>query len=63
MLPFVVIFVLMCSCSPTSWQVADDIIDGEINTAEKVAEDLKGGDRLQGKKKPAIEIRTPIKRF
>lgn len=43
--------------------MADDVIEGEINTVEKVAQDLTGTDPLQGKQKPKVEVRVPVKKF
>lgn len=55
--------IFLVGCSPTEWKVADDIIEGEINTVEKVAQDLTGTDLLQGKQKPKVELTVPVKKF
>lgn len=57
------ILVILASCSATGWKVADDIMEGEMQTVEKVADDLRMGDPMQGKKRPSVEIRTPLKEF
>lgn len=44
-------------------KVADDIIEGEAATAEKIVHDLQAPDPIKGKQRPATEIKVPLKKF
>lgn len=39
---FISLLLLMCCCSPTEVEVAKDVMVGELNVAEKVAQDVSG---------------------
>ena len=56
------LFVL-AGCTAKEITAIDDFIEGEASTAEKIVEDLSGVDPIQGKRKPAVEVRVPIKKF
>jgi hypothetical protein len=48
---------LMTACTPAAWKAVEDGVNGEMNTAEQVAEDL-GANVHQ---KPVVTI--PVKKF
>ena len=55
--------IILVSCTAKEVTAIDDFIEGEAATAEKVIADLSGADPAQGKKKPAVELRVPVKKF
>jgi hypothetical protein len=55
---------LVGSCTAKEVKAIDDFIEGEANTAEQVVQDLSGTTPAsQGKVKPAVEVRLPVKKF
>lgn len=62
MLIYLVLF-LLASCSAKEVTAIDDFIEGEAATAEKIVQDLSAPDPLQGKQKPKVEVRVPVKKF
>ena len=60
-----VIFILaiLFGCSQFSMKVAEDFVEGEVKTSEKITEDLSKQDQLQGKKRPEVVLISPIVKF
>jgi hypothetical protein len=55
--------IILASCTAKELKITEDFIEGEIETAEKIMQDLSATDPLQGKKKPKVEISVPVKKF
>ncbi len=55
--------IILVSCTAKEVTAVDDFIEGEASTAEKIVQDLSAPDPLQGKQKPKVEVRVPVKKF
>ena len=59
----IIFLTILTACTAKEVTAIDDFIEGEASTAEKIVEDLGSPDPLTGKRKPAVEVRVPIKKF
>lgn len=55
--------LVLGACSAKEVTAIDDFIEGEGTTAEKIVQDLSSPDPLEGKKRPSVEVKVPVKKF